>query len=64
MAKVKSYRFSYGVTFEKQGTYHKPHAEIELELSDTDNLQEVVEKAKKFIYDDIEKEVLTILKPN
>lgn len=60
MAKVKSFKASYGISAEMQGIWHKFESGIEIEVEPEDNLDDVKRKAWNTVKHEVEKKVLEV----
>ncbi len=57
MAKVKAFRAEYGLSAEIKGIWHKFHAAIEIELTESDDIAEIKEKAWNTVINECEKQI-------
>lgn len=57
MARVKSFKAAYGTSAEVEGVWHKFHSEIEIELTEGDNVGDIKEKAWNTVKYEVENQI-------
>ena len=61
MARVKSFRAEYGTSIEIKGAWHKLSCSLEVELDESDKLDDVKRRVWNTVYNEIETQIKDII---